>query len=216
MARAAAITAATGLLSGVLLVQWMPRLPPHWCLGLLLLVAAPLAWRFPRGRWLAYVLSGIVWAAWRGGMSMDARLPRALEGSDVVVVGAISDLPQIRSDATSFTLRVEQASLDGEPVALHGRISVSWYNNAPLVRPCTRWQLLLRLKRPRGLLNPGGADSERSALERGISATGYVREDPDNAQLAACRGAWMGCAMRFRAALWRACVIRTTQPCCGH
>jgi len=39
------------------------------------------------------------------------------------------------------------------------------------------------LKRPRGLLNPGGADSERSALERGISATGYVREAPDNARL---------------------------------
>jgi competence protein ComEC len=208
MARAAAITAATGLLSGVLLVQWMPKLPPHWCLGLLLLVAALLARRFPRGRWLAYVLFGIVWAAWRGGMSMDARLPRALEGSDVVVVGAISDLPQIRSDATSFTLRVEQASLDGEPIALHGRISVSWYNDAPPVRPCTRWQLLLRLKRPRGLLNPGGADSERSALERGISATGYVREDPGNAQLGGAH--W--CVDGVRDAIARGIMARVHDP----
>jgi competence protein ComEC len=103
---------------------------------------------------------------------MDARLPRALEGSDFVVLGKISDLPQVRSDATSFTLRVEQATLDGKPVALRGRISVSWYNDAPPVQPCARWRLLLRLKRPRGLRNPGGADSERSALERGISATG--------------------------------------------
>jgi len=183
MARTAAITAAGALLSGVLLVQWMPRLPPYWCLGLVLLLAVTLAWRFPRARWLAYVLLGIVWAAWRGGLAMDARLPRALEGSDFVVVGAVSGLPQARDDASSFTLRVEQATLEGKPVTLRGRISVSWYNDAPLVQPCTRWRLLLRLKRPRGLLNPGGADSERSALERGISATGYVREAPDNARL---------------------------------
>ena len=179
----AAIMAAMALLLGMLLVQWLPTLPPRWCLGLLLLGAVLFAWRFPRGRWLAYVLLGIVWAAWRGGLAMDARLPRALEGSDFVVLGTISDLPQIRSDASSFTLRVEQASLDGKPIALRGRISVSWYNDAPSVQPCTRWRLLLRLKRPRGLRNPGGADSERSALERGISATGYVREDPGNVQL---------------------------------
>src|SRR6185312_11132985 len=37
-------------------------------------------------------------------------------------------------------------------------------------------------KRPRGLVNPGGYDAERSALERGIVATGYVREDAVNAQ----------------------------------
>jgi competence protein ComEC len=183
MARTAAITAAGALLSGVLLVQWMPRLPPYWCLGLVLLLAVTLAWRFPRARWLAYALLGIFWAAWRGGLAMDARLPRALEGSDFVVVGAVSGLPQARDDASSFTLRVEQATLEGKPVTLRGRISVSWYNDAPLVQPCTRWRLLLRLKRPRGLLNPGGADSERSALERGISATGYVREAPDNARL---------------------------------
>ena len=204
----AAIMAAMALLSGVLLVQWLPMLPPRWCLGLLLLAAVLLAWRFPRGRWLAYVLLGIVWAAWRGGLAMDARLPRALEGSDFVVLGTISDLPQVRSDASSFTLRVEQATLDGKPIALRGRISVSWYKDAPLVRPCTRWRLLLRLKRPRGLLNPGGADSERSALERGISATGYVREDPGNAQL----GPVHWCVDGVRDAIARGIVARVRDP----
>ena len=42
---------------------------------------------------------------------------------------------------------------------------------------CSRWQLHVRLKRPRGLVNPGGFDAERFALERGIVATGYVRDD---------------------------------------
>ncbi len=187
MLRRGAITAASALLAGVLLVQGMAQLPPHWCLALLLLAAALLAWRCPRWRWLAWLLFGIVWAAWRGGVAMDARLPRTLEGRDFVVVGTIADLPLAHPDASRFALQVEQATLDGQPVALRGRVTVSWYDGAPPLRPCLRWRLTLRLKRPRGLLDPGGADSERSALERGIVATGYVRDDPGNAPLAGAR-----------------------------
>jgi len=184
MARAAAITCALALLSGVLLVQWLPSLPPRWCLGLLLFGALLLAWRLPRWRWSACALFGIFWAAWHGVAAMEARLPRAVEGQDITVVGNITGLPQAGDDASRFTLWVEQATLDGKSIALRGRVTVSWYDDAPLLQPCTRWHLLLRLRRPRGLLNPGVADSERSALERGIHATGYVRDDPANAQLA--------------------------------
>ncbi len=184
MARLTAFTAALALLLGVLLVQWLPQLPPRWCLGLLLLSGVLLGWRCPRWRWLACLLFGIVWASWRGGMAMDARLPRALEGRDLAVIGTMVDLPLARTDASRFTLRVEQATLDGAPVALRGDITVSWYDGAPVLQPCTRWQLLLRLKRPRGLLDPGSADSERSALQRGLVATGYVRDDVDDTRLA--------------------------------
>lgn len=188
MARTAAmpsaITAAAALLLGVLLVQWLPVLPPRWCALLLALVALALAWRFPRARWFACSLLGICWALWHGAQAMDARLPRTMEGLDFSVVGQLVDLPLARTDATRFTVQVEQASLAGRTVPLRGRITVSWYQDAPALSPCTRWRLLLRLKRPRGLLDPGGADSERSALERGIVATGYVRDDPENSRLA--------------------------------
>jgi competence protein ComEC len=204
----AVIMAALALLTGVLLVQWWPALPPRWCLGVLWLSALVLAWRWPRWRWLAWMLLGVAWAVWRGGLALDARLPRALEGSDMVVTGTLADLPLARTDASRFELRVERATLDGKAVALRGRISVSWYDNAPLLQPCTRWRLLLRLKRPRGLLNPGMADSERSALERGISATGYVREAPDNAQLAGPR--W--CINRVRDAIARGIAARVHDP----
>ena len=40
------------------------------------------------------------------------------------------------------------------------------------------------MERPRGVVNPGGLDFERSALQKGIVATGYVREDAANALLA--------------------------------
>ncbi|MEO5810736.1 MAG: DNA internalization-related competence protein ComEC/Rec2 [Rhodanobacter sp.] len=192
-----ASVAAPALLCGVLAVQWLPLLPAPLPTALALLVPALLLWPRRRWRWVVFVLLGVGWAIWRGTSAMDARLPRTLEGSDFEVVGTLADLPDRRPDAVRFTLNVEQATLAGKPVALHGHVTVSWYGAAPLLTPCSRWHLLLRLKRPRGLLNPGGRDSERSALERGVHARGYVREDPRNRQIVG--GRW--CVDRLRAAI---------------
>jgi competence protein ComEC len=204
----AVITTAAALLIGALLVQWWPRLPERWCLVVSLLAAALLAWRCPRLRWLACLMFGMVWAAWHGAAAMDARLPRALEGRDLVVTGTVIDLPLARTDASRFTLRAGQATLDGEAVALHGDITVAWYDGAPALQPCTRWHLLLRLKRPRGLLDPGSTDSERSALERGIVATGYVRDDADNAPV----GGPHWCIDGVRDAIARGIAARVHDP----
>ena len=207
-ARPAAIITAVTLLAGVLFVQCLSHLPSPWWSLLILIGAFGLAWRYPRWRWLACVLFGVAWALWRGASAMDARLPRALEGRDIMVVGSLIGLPLARTDASRFTLRVEHAMLDGQPLDLHGRITVSWYDGAPILQPCTRWHLLLRLKRPRGLLDPGAADSERSALERGIVATGYVRDDDGNTTLAA--PAW--CVDGVRAAIAHAIETRVRDP----
>ncbi|RAN81863.1 DNA internalization-related competence protein ComEC/Rec2 [Bacillus sp. SRB_336] len=204
----AAMTAALALLCGVLSVQWLGSLPPPWCAALMLSGAALMAWRCPRWRWLACFLFGVAWVTWHGSAAMYARLPRALEGRDFAVVGTLVDLPQARTDASRFTLRVEQASLDGEPVALRGDVTVSWYDDAPTLQPCARWHLLLRLKRPRGLLDPGSTDSERSALERGVVATGYVRDAADNALLDGTR--W--CVNRVRDAVARGIAPRVHDP----
>lgn len=178
-----AIVAAVLLLLGVLMVQWLPQLPPRWLCVCALLVATSLGLLGGRWRWLAWCAFGMAWACLRGGMAMDARLPRALEGQDLRIVGTVIDLPLARDGATGFLLRVEHADLHGTHVDLHGRLRVNWYNDAPVIAPCGRWQLSLRLKRPRGMINPGGADSERSALEHGIVATGYVRADSDNGEI---------------------------------
>ena len=43
------------------------------------------------------------------------------------------------------------------------------------LRPGERWQLTIRLKRPRANHNPGLFDAELRMLQQGIAATGYVR-----------------------------------------
>jgi competence protein ComEC len=174
---------AVALLTGVLAVQACASLPPPWLDGLLA-VAGVFAWRFPRLRLVAVATLGFAWCAWRADIAFEARLPAELEGRDLDLIGVVDELPLQRPDATRATLRVEHASLDDADVALHGRLRVAWYDAPPdALEPCSRWRLLVRVKRPRGLVNPGGFDAERSALERGIVATGYVRDDGSNQRI---------------------------------
>src|SRR5690348_3453255 len=174
--------AATGaaLLLGVAIVQWLPALPPPACGALpgLIVLWTSLRWR--RLRLPALVLLGAAWAIWRGTLALDLRLPHDLERCDLDVTGTLSGLPQVRSDATRFVFDVDRATLDGRTVPLHGHVRLSWYDDAPALPACSRWRLHLRLRRPRGLLDPGSFDGERSALEKRIAAVGYVRGDGVN------------------------------------
>ncbi|WP_404612580.1 hypothetical protein [Rhodanobacter hydrolyticus] len=75
-----ATLAAPVLLIGVLLVQWLPALPPRWLSMLLLLPVAVSFWCWPRWRLPSCGCVGVLWAMLCGAGAMDARLPRDLEG----------------------------------------------------------------------------------------------------------------------------------------
>jgi len=148
---------------------------------LLAVVALGLIWRAPSCRWLAIALLGFAWAAWRGSVGMQGRLPHEWEEQDFVAIGHVANLPETNADATRFLFEIDNAKLDGKPISWHGRARISWYNETGVApTPCSRWRLTLRLRRPRGLMDPGGADGERSAIAQGIDAVGYVRDDAAN------------------------------------
>lgn len=193
------IPSNVALLLGVLAVQCWPALPAGGCLATAVIASLALAvafWCRRRWRLLGWVALGLGWAMLHGAWAMQARPSPALEGEDLVAIGRVLDLPDTRPDGTRFTLAVQSATLDGRPVALHGRIQVAWYEGPPAVLPCDTWRLQVRLKRPRGMINPGGADSERGALERGIVANGYVRKSALNHRMVAGR-----CVDRLRGIL---------------
>lgn len=175
--------AVLALLAGSVALQALPRLPPlSWLLagGLL---AAPL-WRWPLARLPVLFLLGACNSGLRAELALRERLPPALEGVELELRGRILDLPDRRADATRFDLALYSASRDGNALPVRGRVRLSWYGTAPRLRPCASWQLRVRLRRPRGLSNPGGFDSERQALQLGLVAVGYVREDGANRELA--------------------------------
>jgi competence protein ComEC len=127
---------------------------------------------------LGCLLLGFAWAAWRAEVRLADELGAAWEGRDVQVIGVIAGLPQDFERGTRFEFAVERV-LTAE-ARLPTRIQLNWYRgkrDVPAVAPGERWQLTVRLKRPRGGANPGGFDYEVWLLERGIRATGYVRPD---------------------------------------
>lgn len=181
---------ALAMLAGCVLAQGLRELPPRW-LDLALLGGGLLAasgcmrWRVPRALvWLALLAAAFGWTAWRADVALSARLPHALEKQDILVTGVVTGLPEVQDESTRFDFAITAASFEGRAIALHGNVRLAWYaarrQAAPAISPCERWRLRVRMKRPRGLLNPGGFDFERSALQQGIIATGYVRADAAN------------------------------------
>ena len=136
-------------LVGVLAMQWLPALPSRGWLVAAAVGAALVAWRFPSARGAMVIVFGMAWAGWCGSRAMEARLPRELEGSDIVVVGTIAGLTQVRDEATRFELKVERASLGDNPIALAGSLRLAWYaagtRSVPKLESCSRWRLLPKL-----------------------------------------------------------------------
>src|SRR6185312_479407 len=172
---------ALAFVAGAFLLQQQRSLPEaRWAL---LGLAGALAWRLAARRPLAGALlalaSGLAlgfgYAAWR------AELPLAMEGQDIVVTGIVSGLPQERPEGTRFLFDVEDWGAGARRAgALPSTLSLAWYaqdETLPHVVACERWRFTVRLKRPRGLANPHAFDFESWALERGIRATGYVRDE---------------------------------------
>ncbi|HEX5960809.1 MAG TPA: DNA internalization-related competence protein ComEC/Rec2 [Rhodanobacteraceae bacterium] len=187
------LTGALAILTGAVLVQTLHVLPPRWLDAMLGVAAlagflACLRWRALAVWWcLPLLLAAFAWTALRADLALHARLPHALEKQDILAIGTVTDLPQAQDDSTRFDFTIAQARFDGHAVPVRGHVRLSWYASRrhapPVITPCTTWRLRVRMKRPHGLVNPGGMDFERSALQKGIVATGYVREDPANSLL---------------------------------
>jgi len=185
--------------AGVWFLQQQAALPGGAALAGLAAVLAGLtfaAWH-AGGRWraawicLAALLAGFAWAALLGQARLADALPADNEGRDIRVTGVVAGLPQAYENGVRFDFAVEQAS-----AAVPAKISLAWYrggrdeaggarDEVQEVHAGERWQLVVRLKRPHGNLNPDGFDYEAWLFERGVRATGYVRTDEGNRRLAA-------------------------------
>ena len=134
-------------------------------------------------------LLGFGYAAWRAQVRLADELPQAWEGVDVAVTGIVDEMPQTNERGVRFVLAVEHVETPGAIVP--SRLSLTWYAQirrgevtpAPPLAAGERWRLVVRLKRPHGTANPHGFDIEAWLLERGLRATGYVRDDGRNERL---------------------------------
>src|SRR5690606_37892537 len=164
-------------------VQMLPSLPPAWTAIAMATLAMMMLFVSRTSRAPTWFVLGFAWTVVCASMALDQRLPSDLHGRDFEVIGSVRGLPDVQERSTRFEFIIESATLDGDAVALNGLSRLNWYDDAPVLAACSRWQLRLRLRPPRGLVNPGGHDGERGAVLRGVVAVGYVRDARQNRQL---------------------------------
>jgi competence protein ComEC len=152
---------------GLLVLRFLPALPPVW-LMLAMPVVALMLLPF-RTYPVAFFLFGLTWACVSAHSALDDRLPERLDGQTLWLEGNVVGLPQGVEGVVRFQLE--------DPVSrrtrLPDRIRVAWYGG-PEVRSGERWRLAVKLKRPGGLVNPGAFDYEAWLLAQRIGATGTV------------------------------------------
>jgi len=174
-------------LTGLLAAIWLPVYLGPWLLGLVLPLPL-IALSAPRclPGWIAAgVVTALVWQAWA------LSLRPALEPADpVAVTGQVVDLPKAAETRQQFILAVD--GIEGWRGPLPRRIQVSIYEQRPRVQAGERWQLWIRLRRPRGYMNPVRFDYERWLAAAGIDARGTLSRPDDAQRLAPATGlpAW--------------------------
>ena len=181
--------AALAFAAGAAALQLQAELPGAWWAVLVPLLGLPARrWRFlfiP----LAFVI-GFFWAAALAHLRMADWLAPELEGRDLEVVGVVSSLPALGERSVRFEFEVESAPGGAR---LPHKLLLSWHRT-PLseegaalleqaVHPGERWLFTVRLRRPHGNVNPYGFDYEAWLLERGVGATGYVRQRGERRKL---------------------------------
>ena len=180
--------AAVGFLSGWLWLWISHRRPVKY-------VHSTVCAALCAGICLSFALTGMR-AVW---FSMDALDP-ALEGVDLQVTGVVSTMPQWHSDGVRFGFQVEHAQrIDNHHIVeIPTGLQTGWYTRnfdgepraLPEIKAGDRWQLPLRLKRPHGLVNPGGFDAELWLWEQGVHATAHVRESAGAGSLKRLQSTW--------------------------
>ncbi|MBN45985.1 MULTISPECIES: DNA internalization-related competence protein ComEC/Rec2 [unclassified Methylophaga] len=196
------IKPAIAFLSGCLLVAWLPQLPSlYWLLTLFPLIV--IAWRWSQWTILWFIVA-LLWTGIQTHIRLDNQLDATLERQDILVSGFITSLPHHNVQHVRFEFKPENSS-----VKLPAKLRLSWYFPPDITPQANeKWQLLVRLKMPQGMANPGGFDYESWLFQQQIGATGYIRQSELNKKLQS--------APMYSVNYWRATLIEKMTSLMEH
>jgi len=160
---------------GIILVGYLPELPSYLftcsLFSAVVVAAVLLRQKIFAFIWVLTFAAGLLYAIVSGYQLLAKQLADNLAERDIVVEGQIVDLPQENNRRQLFTLSVSKAYSAYEPQTLFNpfpnKINISSYGDLR-VKTGEQWRLLVKLKKPRGFVNPGGFDYQASLLRRGI------------------------------------------------
>lgn len=128
------------------------------------------------------LLSGLLLSTAVAQNQLSKRIATEWEGQDIILHGKVLGIPNAKEDGTRFRFKINQASLKEEPekqIQFKGIVRLGWFQNVETINAGESWQLVARMKRPSGFLNPGGFDYEKWLFTERVSATGYIRKSKD-------------------------------------
>ncbi|SET67304.1 competence protein ComEC [Marinobacter segnicrescens] len=150
---------------------------PPWvllCTGLVLIVIAARRRLLPTPvvLILCCLLAGLAWSSLFAQWRLSDRLDPALEGQPLTVSGYLCSAPAPGAwGSVRFSL-----CLDGNrPSGVPGRLRLAWYGDDTTLAVPTPMTATVVLKRPHGVVNPGGFRYETWLFRKGYGATGSVR-----------------------------------------
>ena len=152
----------------------------HWLTYLPILLW--LAWQRPDIRFICLCWSAFLWSSFLFGQMLEKGLDPAFDGQTVLLTGTIIDISQQRGQSIRFYLKPDDIQSYQKPLPV--KLRLSWYHSQQVPQAGQRWQLLVKLRAPRGFQNPGGFDYERWLFSKNIAATGYVKKSDKNRMLA--------------------------------
>lgn len=173
-------------LLGTLIIQFIPQLPSFIWIGLFFSISIFLTAFFYKKPFVSIfisssaLLAGLLLSTTVAKNQLDKRILPKWEGQDIILQGQVKGVPNQREDGTRFRLEINQASLKADPekqIDLKGIVRLGWFRTPEIVNADETWQLVVRMKRPSGFLNPAGFDYEKWLFTERISATGYIRDD---------------------------------------
>lgn len=170
---------ALALIAGTWTLFALPEPPPSWTPALFVPLAGVLLCRGAGRRIAGAFLLGLGLATMATHARLESALASELAGVDLRIEGRVAGLPERDGRRLRFEFLPGRAWHGEHAVRLPARIRLNWYGaDLPPIRPDERWRLTVRLRPPRGFVNPGGFDYAGWLFRRGIGATGYVRAEP--------------------------------------
>lgn len=167
------------VLLGLALPLYLTNLPSFYGLASLAALAVYLFF-WSQFRLVFFFTLGVIASCLHLVLLLDKQLPQEYEGQDVSALVEITSMPERKGKNTRFEAKI--SGVDKIHFPWQGKGRLSWYY-APEIKVGDKWQLQLRLKRPRGFANGRGFDYQAWLLSQKIFATGYVRNADNNQRL---------------------------------
>lgn len=160
-----------GILAGSLGALLLPSIPDwYWPLSLFLLCIT--LRRYLLAGFFLYLTSLSAQLLWHSTTSQ-----QVLAQHSTIVTGTVVSIPQHYDGGSRFILQLSETVKDKAQAGAGSLVLVRWYQVPVQLQQGQQWQLPVKIKKVRGLANPGGGWTEASALVSGVLAQAVVQND---------------------------------------